>query len=79
MSDYPPLPAGEQGTHFWFMTIQTQNARGHWMGSYQGVLTPEPEETRLELFNSIRDDIFAGDPRARGGVVLAFDLQPNQV
>jgi hypothetical protein len=76
MADTPPA---EQGTHFWFMTIHTPNARGVYTGSYQGTRNPEPGQTRLDLFNSIRREIAELYPETRGGVALAFDIQPNQL
>lgn len=68
-----------QGTHFWFMTMQTPNAAGYFMNSYQGTWTPGPEETRLDMFNSLRSLVEETDPRSRGGTVIAFDIQPNQI
>jgi hypothetical protein len=68
-----------QGTHFWLMVIQTPNARGLYVNSYQGTWTPDPESTRLDMFNKIRSFIDEEDPRARGGIVVSFDLQPNTI
>lgn len=70
-------PQPEQGTHFWFMTVQTPNASGYYMNSYQGTWTPQAEATRLDVFNAIRSHVDEQDPRARGGIVVAFDIQPN--
>lgn len=72
-------PQPEQGGHFWFMTIQTPNTIGYYMNCYQGTWTPQPGETRLDTFNAIRSYVDENDPRARGGIVIAFDLQPNQL
>ena len=72
-------PTPGQGTHFWFMVIQTPNATGLYVNSYQGTWTPQPEETRLDVFNAIRSHVEERDPRARGGVAVAFDLQPNRL
>ncbi|MFF2383743.1 hypothetical protein [Streptomyces sp. NPDC058108] len=69
----------KQVPHFWFMTIQTPNGGGYWIGSYRGVLTPESEATRLSLFNEIREEINQRDPLAVGGAVIAFDVQPNKL
>lgn len=68
-----------QGSHFWFMVIQTPNAGGLYVNSYQGTWTPEPTATRLDMFNKIRSFIDEKDPRARGGIATAFDLQPNTI
>lgn len=68
-----------QGTHFWFMAIQTPNRTGYRLNDYQGVLTPRPGSTRLDLFNDIRREVEQQDPLSRGGIVVAFDLQPNKL
>lgn len=67
----------KQVPHFWFMTIQTPNGAGFRINSYQGVLTPKPGTTRLDLFNELREEIERRDPLSRGGCVIAFDVQPN--
>ncbi len=69
----------EQGTHFYFMSMQMSNARGFYTTDFQGVLTPKPGQTRLDLFNEIRADFEAREPRVRSGVVIAFDIQPNKL
>lgn len=69
----------EQGTHFWFMTIQTPNASGYFVNSYQGTWTPRTGATRLDTFNDIRRYVDGEDLRARGGIVISFDIQPNQL
>jgi len=68
-----------QGTHFWLMVIQTPNAGGLSINSYQGTWTPKPGATRLEMFNKIRSFVDEQDPRARGGIATAFDFQPNTI
>ncbi|WP_032761244.1 hypothetical protein [Streptomyces alboviridis] len=68
-----------QGTHFWFMAIQTPNSAGYNVGSYQGAVTPPPGFTRLAFFNEMRAEIDRRHPEAKGGVVIAFDVQPNQL
>lgn len=66
-------------THFWFMAIQTPNVHGYRLNDYQGALTPEPGTTRLSLFNEIREEVERKDPLSRGGIVIAFDVQSNQL
>lgn len=68
-----------QGSHFWFMTIQTANAAGYYLNSYQGTWTPVPGETRLDVFNAIRRFVEEKDPRCMGGVATVFDVQPNTI
>lgn len=65
-----------QGTHFFFITIQRDSA-GHVPVTLSGTVTPRPGQTRLDLFNQTWAAFEKVDPRVRGGVVIAFDLQPN--
>lgn len=69
----------EQGTHFYFITLQQANARGIYTNTLSGYWTPAPGQTRLDVFNEIRAKFEARDAGVRGGVVLAFDIQPNQL
>lgn len=69
----------KQGSHFWFMTIQTPNAHGYDIGSYQGAFTPAPGATRLNLFNQLLADVQERFPNTRGGAAIAFDIQPNKL
>jgi hypothetical protein len=72
-------PNERQGTHFWFLTMQTPNASGIYMNTYQGTWNPAPDATRLDMFNRIRSFVEEKDPRSRGGMVISFDIQPNQL
>ncbi|GHB15034.1 hypothetical protein GCM10018777_55900 [Streptomyces albogriseolus] len=69
----------EQGTHFWFMSMQTKNAAGYYLNSYQGTVTPARGATRMDLFNEVRGFVEENDPRSKGGIVLAFDIQRNKI
>lgn len=68
-----------QGTHFWLLTMQTPNAAGFYLNSYQGTITPAAGATRLDAFNEVRRLVEEQDPPSRGGIVLAFDVQPNRI
>lgn len=70
----------KQGSHFWLMVIQWPDKTvGNTVGSYQGVTTPERGETRLDLFNRVREQIRSDYPDSRVGAVIAFDVQPNHL
>ena len=69
----------EQGSHFWFMSVMVVNSIGPWVNDYQGTLRLVPGATRLEVFNQIREEVAQSDPRSRGAIVLAFDVQPNEL
>jgi hypothetical protein len=71
--------SAEQGTHFFYITMHQVNALGPYTNSFSGAFTPKPGETRLDLYNAIRADFEASDSKVRGGIVLAFDIQPNQL
>lgn len=69
----------EQGTHFFFITMSQVNHMGPYMNTLSGALTPREGQARLDLFNEIRAEFESRDPKVRGGVVLAFDIQPNKL
>lgn len=69
----------KQPTHFWFMTIQTPNGHGYRINDFQGVLTPAPGTTTLDLFNEVREECEQRDPQSRSGAVIAFGVQSNQL
>lgn len=71
--------SAEPNSHFWFMSVVTMNAVGPWFNDYQGTLTLAPGATRLEVFNQIREEVAQNDPRSRGSLVIAFDIQPNEL
>jgi hypothetical protein len=52
---------------------------GNSVGSYQGLTTPERGETRIDLFNRIRQEIKSDYPSSVRGAVIAFDVQPNKL
>ena len=62
-----------------FMSVMAVNSIGPWVNDYQGTLTLVPGVTRLELFNQIREEVAQNDPRSRDAIVLAFDVQPNEL
>jgi hypothetical protein len=71
--------SGQQGTHFWFMTIQTASEDGSRISDYAGTVTPARGKTRMDMFNQVREEIGSYAPHTRAGAVLAFDLQPNKL
>ena len=66
----------KHGSHFWLMVVQERSGV---VGSYQGVVTPERGETRMDLFNKVRAEIERDRPANVGGAVTAFDVQPNKL
>lgn len=69
----------EQGTHFYFMVVQTPVAGGVHVSSQRGTCTPERGATRLDLFNAILAEAVQASPISANGNVIAFDIQPNQL
>lgn len=67
----------EQGTHFFFITIQQGNARGYITNTLSGTVTPRLGQSRFDLFTQTRARFEQLDPRIRDGIVIAFDIQPN--
>lgn len=65
----------EQGTHFWFMGIHQGNNLVMDTGTY----TPKRGETRFDACQAIYDHMCTRNPKIAGGVILAFDIQPNKL
>lgn len=65
-------PLHEQGTHHWLLTLAG-------VGSRSGTCTPDPGETRYDLYLRIRAEVLDAEGLADGPtpVTLDFDVQPN--
>lgn len=69
----------KQGTHFYLITIQYAIERGWAVIGIKGTWTPGRKQSCLDVFNEIWQQTVEGHPEVAGGVVLAFDLQPNKL
>lgn len=67
----------EQGSHFWLMVVEDRRGRDHYAGS--GTTTPPAGATRRDMRDLLLADLEAEYPQARGGILIAFDIQPNQL
>ncbi|KND45344.1 hypothetical protein [Streptomyces stelliscabiei] len=65
-------PLHQQGTHHWLLTLDQ-------VGSRSGTCTPDPGETRYDLYLRIRAEVLDAEGFADGPVpvTLNFDVQPN--
>lgn len=65
-------PLHKQGTHHWLITMGV-------VGSRSGTCTPEPGETRYDLYLRIRSEVLDAEGLSDGPipVTLGFDVQPN--
>ncbi|MDX2550134.1 hypothetical protein QA860_08265 [Streptomyces stelliscabiei] len=65
-------PLHEQGTHHWLLTLDQ-------VGSRSGTCTPDPGETRYDLYLRIRAEVLDAEGLADSPtpVTLNFDVQPN--
>ncbi len=65
-------PLHEQGTHHWLLTLDG-------IGSRSGTCTPNPGETRYDLYLRIRAEVLDTEGLADQPtpVTLDFDVQPN--
>lgn len=66
----------QQGSHFWYMTVMTTGSK---MRQFDGHIDPPRGMSRLDAFYEIRKGLDAQYPEIVGGVVLAFDIQPNKL
>lgn len=67
-------PLHQQGTHHWLLTLNG-------VGSRSGTCTPEPGETRYDLYLRIRAEVLDAEGLADAStpVTLSFDVQPNNL
>lgn len=74
------MPKPKQGTHFWRMAIQAPatDRTTNVIGGF-GTWTPKRGQTRHDVCEDIRDALTEKYPEAQGGVVIAFDIQPNKL
>jgi hypothetical protein len=65
-------PLHKQGTHHWILTLDG-------VGSRSGTCTPEPGETRYDLYLRIRTQVLEAEKLADAPipVTITFDVQPN--
>jgi hypothetical protein len=71
--------AEEQGTHFYFMVIETHTPGGSQTSENYGTLTPDSGATRIDLYQAIKAEAIRRNPLAAHGAVVAFDIQPNKL
>jgi hypothetical protein len=70
----------EQGTRFWTMSIQAPGLPGvPNITAGFGTWTPGEGQTRFDVFPEIKAALTEQYPQCQGGVVLAFDIQPNKL
>ncbi|MFF4552726.1 hypothetical protein [Streptomyces sp. NPDC001422] len=65
-------PLHQQGTHHWLITMDG-------IGSRSGTLTPDPGETRYDLYLRIRAQVLDDEGMSDGPVpvTFGFDVQLN--
>jgi len=65
-------PLHEQGTHHWLLTLDG-------IGSRSGTCTPNPGETRYDLYLRIRAEVLDAEGLAdrTTPATIDFDVQPN--
>ncbi len=69
----------EEGSHFWILTLAVNGPEGTNLFSGGGLVTPEPEETRLSLMERLLNELVTAEQISGVAGVLSFDLQPNKL
>ncbi|RCG20777.1 hypothetical protein DTL70_21115 [Streptomyces diacarni] len=70
----------EQGTHHFVMTCQKPQAGGGFaVATWSGNFTPQPEATRHDVYEWLREQYAREFPDLTHGVVLFFSLESNQL
>ena len=67
-----------QGTHHWIMTISWQTTLGsERCGTWRSTITPEPGQTRADIYEIIRAGVINDGGCEMPPTVLFFALEPN--
>lgn len=75
----PPGP-NPQGTHHWVMSAAWPSGHGQeTTATYRSTITPEPGQTRAEIYETIRDFVMRDATNGQPPTVLFFSLEPNQL
>ncbi|MFF2749508.1 hypothetical protein ACFVVA_28700 [Kitasatospora sp. NPDC058048] len=74
-----PGPIPVEPTHTWLITLQKPLSYGVSTLTLNGVLTPEPGETRQSAYRKIRNSIDRQEPDMVGANVLFFSLEPYRL
>jgi hypothetical protein len=64
-------------TYHWLLTMQRSNGTSIDSATTDGIVTPEPDATRREVFHLALADLLWSRPELRGGVVVA--LEPDDL
>lgn len=71
---------GQQGTHFWFMSLFVPNSMGFATYRRSGHFNPKPGTTRFDAFELLLAAVKEQSPELQhDAVVISFDIQPNQI
>ncbi|MER6778511.1 MULTISPECIES: hypothetical protein [unclassified Streptomyces] len=60
---------------FWFMSFRTTTG----VTTLNGTFKKEPHATRIAAFEQIRTLVKEQQPHLANAIVVAFDVQPNQL
>jgi hypothetical protein len=74
MTDQPTAPT-EQGTHFFHLTLAANGGR---ITSHVGHITPQPGQTRLDIYQELYS-LITREPGNGGSIVTNFTVEPNQL
>lgn len=79
MSTPPPPGPNPQGSHHWVMSAQWPTRDGEISGTWRSTITPEPGQTRAEVYEIVRAFVMKDATGGQPPTVLFFSLEPNQL
>lgn len=69
-----------QGTHHWVMSAQWPDGPSRTTsGTWRSTMTPEPGQTRAEIYEALRAFLVDTETGGIPPTVLFFSLEPNQL
>lgn len=77
----PSVPGpNPQGTYHWVISASWQPGNGTTAdGTWRSTITPEPGQTRAEVYEEIRQSLMANVTGGIAPTVLFFSLEPNEL
>ncbi|MET8505457.1 hypothetical protein ABZV60_12460 [Streptomyces sp. NPDC004787] len=68
-----PINDQPQGSHMYVLTLATRQGQG----TASGTITPEPGQSRFDVFDQIWGEMLHRRPSLENATVLFFSLEPN--
>ncbi|MFE3770843.1 hypothetical protein [Streptomyces sp. NPDC059122] len=69
----------QQGTHHFVLTLQQQTPSGFAVATFANGCTPQPGQTRADVYADLLAAVTHQDPALKGANVIFFALERNEL